>query len=623
MATFSNIGGAEPSTVTFRVATVELDRGGTVEDREIMVLGDGESTNGIARVLASTPGSTEWGLVVREAVPQSTQVNVSSVAGAVIVRSSAAEALVTVYQSTASNLQATVTQASTVWAVQQGGYVAPSTTIQVSSVAGSVIVRSSAADALVTVYQSTYTAFNALSRLADRDASTQVANITNTTPASTAYGLVVREAVAQSTTVNVSSLAGAVITRSSAANSLHTVYQSTASDLLVTAHGNQSSNSSVYLPVRLTNGTAFLTPATDYTDASTASNLTGPTLLFDNGTNATMRAISITRGLPVEIVAGSAAGSTLVTVRQSTYTDFNTLSRLADRDNSTKVAAVLSEVQPASTAYGLVVRMPAPITDSTNNALRVNVVAGSAAGSTEVTVRQSTYTDFNTLSRLADRDASTQVANITNTTPASTAYGLVIRDAIPQSTTVNVSSLAGAVMVRSSAADALVTVYQSTASALQATVSQNSTAWSVVARATTSSGGLLEGSTAAPAQGALGLHVRQAFSSCQSTTAAFTSSNSTVVREVIASVAGMRFFVSAYAVFASTSGNPSTLVFMSSLAIDRWSVGLSSGFSGANMAVSQPGWIFRTDAQNALNLRIESASTAITARVSLSWFTEP
>ncbi len=310
-------------------------------------------------------------------------------------------------------------------------------------------------------------------------------------PASTAFGLVVRAlpvSVFQSTAGDLNvTVAGYV-----APSTTITIRQSTAADLnvtvagyvapstTVTVNGNVSSNSSVYLPVRLSNGTAFISPATDYSDGSTASNLAGPTLTFDNGTNATMRAVSITRGFPVNIVEGSAAGSTLVTIRQST------------------------------------------------------------------------------------------------------------------------------------AAELLVTVYQSTAAALQ-----------VTARQATSSGGAVEGSTLSPPISAIGLHVRQVPSSVQSITAVVTSSNSTVVLPIVSSVAGQLVKVCAYFVGCSTSGNVSTLVFMSSLVGDLWAVTLSSGAWGANLAQTPPHYIFKTVAQSALNCRIESASTAITARVSLSYMQEP
>jgi hypothetical protein len=202
MATFSKIDGAEPSTVTFQLATVTQDRGGQTQHQEIVTIGGSESTLAIAAVRDAAPASTEWAVAVRQ-VGYSTTINVSSLAGPVIVRSSAANALVSVYQSTAADLNVTV-----------AGYVAPSTTVQVSSVAGAVIMRSSAADALVSVYQSTAADLNV-----------------------TVAGY--------STTVNVSSLAGAVIVRSSAANALVSVYQSTASELQVTARVNTSSGGAV------------------------------------------------------------------------------------------------------------------------------------------------------------------------------------------------------------------------------------------------------------------------------------------------------------------------------------------------------------------------------------------
>lgn len=83
--TFSNIGLAEPSTVTNRIAAITIDRGGANEQQEILSLGDPESSVGIARVVGTAPDSTHMGLVVRIAQP-STTFNVSSLAGIVQVR---------------------------------------------------------------------------------------------------------------------------------------------------------------------------------------------------------------------------------------------------------------------------------------------------------------------------------------------------------------------------------------------------------------------------------------------------------------------------------------------------------------------------------------------------------
>lgn len=261
------------------------------------------------------------------------------------------------------------------------------------------------------------------------ETSNALTAVLNAAPASTAWGVVTRP------------IGPLVVAQSTAGDLNVTVAGYVAPSTTVTVNGNASSNSSLYLPVRLTNGTAFLTAGTDYADGSTASGIVGPVLTYDNGTNATMRAVSLTAGLPI--------------------------------------------------------------------------------------------------------------------------------------------------------------------------------------RHTTSSGGALEGSTATPAQGVLGLHVRQALSSLQSTSVVLTSSNSTVILSLISAVAGMRSKVYAYAVFCSTSGNPSTLVFLSASTTPRWAVCMSSGFSGAVQSVAPPAFLFESVSAGGLGAVIESGSTAITARVSLSWFTEP
>lgn len=65
MATFSNIGLAEPSTITKVVASVTISRGSTVEHQEILVIGGANSSLAVAPVLAAPPVSTEFGVAVR------------------------------------------------------------------------------------------------------------------------------------------------------------------------------------------------------------------------------------------------------------------------------------------------------------------------------------------------------------------------------------------------------------------------------------------------------------------------------------------------------------------------------------------------------------------------------
>lgn len=168
----------------------------------------------------------------------------------------------------------------------------------------------------------------------------------------------------------------------------------------------------------------------------------------------------VNNAINVNVVAGAAAGSTQVTIRQSTYTDLNALSRIADRDQSTQVAAVLN-TDPPSTAYGIAVRQ-----------------VGAVANSTLVTVRQSTYTDFNTLSRLADRDQASNTANVTNTTPASTAYALAVREVAQTTGSFAISSIAGRTLI-----DQASTVWQVQISTVQGQVrtAPASTVWATSA----------------------------------------------------------------------------------------------------------------------------------------------
>lgn len=623
----------------------------------------------------------------------STTVAVSSVGGAVIVRSSAANALVSVYQSTATDLSAQVqpiagstwrTQpGSTAWASSAGFHFDSSGALLISGASAStgvtvnrIVGNSSAADAVpvrivladgstyvspavdythsgaVTASTVTgpavmlYASSAAPSSVTDGDMVLQwatqrgAANVAHVTSSgadmsdstNTALRVNVVAGSAASTTVNVSSLGGAVIVRSSKADALVTVYQSTATDLL--ARVNQGVGISTLADrwlVNVANSSAADFIGVRLVDSS-GTGFYGPTkpqpIAVTDSSNAVVKpGDSANNALRVNVVAGAAAGSTAVTVSQ-----------LLDSSGGSITAG-----------------------DSANQALRVNVVAGAAGGSTLVTVRQSTYTDFNTLSRLADRDQSTQVAAVLGTgAPASTAYGLVVRVAEPStgpfvvssivgpvtvrssaanflatmyqstaadlnvtvagySTTVAVSSLGGAVIVRSSAANALVSVYQSTASELQATV-----------RINTSSGGAVEGSTTAPAPGAIGLHTRPIFPTMNSTTLVITSTHSTAIYPVISSVAGLRHKVYAYFI-SSTHTVPSTLIFCSSASgsgFDHWHVGFgsgSSGMTGANLALTPPGYIFAGLSQNALNVKIEggsSVTSTVIARVSIAWFDE-
>src|SRR3990167_6046318 len=632
MATFSNIDVEEPSTVTFTVAAVSVTRNSSAELQEILTLGDAETTNGLARVLNAAPVSTEFALAVRIAGGPS---SVADLAVRAVLPSTAADNLVRpiapstygdggifrVAQSTAGDLNVTVAGYSTI--------VAASLTSPLSTAA----------------------------------------------PATDASGLVVRQ-VGYSTTVNISSLGGAVVVRSSAA------------DALVTAHGNQSSNSSVYLPVRLTNGTAFLQTGADYTHGSTVSTistaLTAPGLMLRAGTDALSNtnlftllrgstagaalvslgtdsgasAVGSTNGaLKVNVVAGSAAGDTTVT--------------------ASFAAGYVSSAAPAAGSSGLVVRQVGYSTTLNVSSLAGAVITRSSAADQLVTVYQSTAADLNvtvagysTIMAVSSVDglvntrpvSSSGVSLSTDTDPASTVQGLIVRqvgfstmvavsslagavDVRPvagstftvramqssaadlnvtvagYSTTVNVSSVGGAVVVRSSAADFFATVKNSTIGELLASVQQNSTVWQTQAKIQDSSGVGFIGTITRPTTAVQGLAVRTVLNDLQSTYLSTMGNNSTS-STIVSSVAAQRVKVFAYSI-TSTVQAINTLSFASSLANPIWGVqmqSVSSAIAGANLAVTPPAWLFATEAASPLVFKV--TGTTGTYHLALSYFSE-
>jgi hypothetical protein len=641
MASFNHLNIQEASTVTAKAATVTMTRNSSVMHQELISLADPESSLSIARVSSAAPNSTDAGLIVRQ-VGHSTIVSVAAMP--------AGSTSVTIAAITGPVSTAAPATGDTGLIVRQVGY---STVVTVAALPANS------------------------SQVEVRNTVTIAGNSTAFMPAGQLSSAV---AAANSSIAQVVRICGG---------------PSSAADAAFTVHGNQSSNSSVYLPVRLTNGTGFLAAAADYVDGSTASSVAGPTVMFDNGSNVTMRPVSLTLGLPVNIVAGSAGGPTStaapatndtgLVVRQVGYSTIVTVAALPANSSlvsltqiaggylSTAAAAANSSalnvriVGGPSSATDLQTRIAGPtsttwassagfhfdgagalnvaasftgstgpltvtqlltssnegvqVGDLANQALRVNVVAGAAGGSTIVSV------------------AALPAGMISSAAPAATDTGLFVRQ-IGYSTVVSVAAMPAdssivavgsfAAGLISSAAPAagssglvvwpvgystIVTVAALPANSSQVEVRAMPANSSVVALGSIA-GGLL--STSYPAHGSSALLVRPVVSSLQSTTVTITSSNSTVVLTVLSSnAASQRIY--AYFVGASTSGNHSTLLLGNSTNPTLWGIVMSSGVFGANMGVTPPGFLFETGAGNALTARLESASTAITARISLSF----
>ena len=720
MASFNHISGQEPSTVTFKAATVTMTRNSSLMHQELISLADPESSLSIARVSSAAPASSDAGLIVRQvghstivsvaALPaNSSQVEIRAITGpvstgapatgdtGVIVRQVGYSTVVTVAAMPAGSSGVTVNA----WAaglISSAAAAGNSSALLVRVVGG----PSSAADFIQNV--------------------SSVAGVVTVTPNSTGWVksaglsvdssnyLNVNASFTGSTDVSVSKLpAGLLSSAAPAGNSSALLVRlvggpSSAGDAAITVHGNVSSNSSVYLPVRLTNGTAFLAATSDYTDASTTGTITGPTLLFDNGTNATMRAISITRGLPVNVVAGAVAGPTStaapasndtgLVVRQVGYSTVVSVAAMPAGSTSVTLNAVaaglLSSAAAAGNSSAILVRVvggPSSAADFIQNVSSVAGivavrpsdtnwassagfhfdssgalnVAASFAGSTDVSISRfaaglvSSAVAAGNSSALMVRVVGgassaadfvsnvSSVAGIVAVRPSDTNWAssagfhfdssgaLNVAASFAGSTDVSISKLpagllssaaaagnSSALLVRlvggpSSAGDVSINVANFSTTVSVAALPANS---SIVALGSVAAGLL---STGNHVHGSSALLVRQAVSSLQSTTFTLLSSNSTALYTFLSSVAG-RTRVYSYFIGASTNANHSTLLIGDSTTPARWAVIVSSGVFGANMAVAPPGFLFEAAAGNALQARIESASTGITLRVAVSYF---
>lgn len=296
---------------------------------------------------------------------------------------------------------------------------------------------------------------------------------------------------------------------------------------------------------------------------------------------------------------------------------------LGSPETTNALTAVLNAA-PASTAWAAAVRIAGGPSSVADLAVR-SVAPSTYADAGMRRAVQSTGSDLQVL--LTGLQGSSASSNSSIYMPVRLTNGTAfLQPAVDfvHDSTMNVSTVGGpATMIRSGAAVGGTTDTWK----IQWGTSNGAAYVSLV----TDTGVTITGSTATAAHGVAGLHVRPVGSSYQSTTVSIESSNSTVVIPVLSCVAGLTHKVYSYFIGASTSGNPSTLIFLSSgsggdagVAKNRYSVLLSSGYGAANLAMSPMGgaFLFRGDASESLNARIESASTRITARIGLSFYTE-
>lgn len=265
---------------------------------------------------------------------------------------------------------------------------------------------------------------------------------------------------------------------------------------------------------------------------------------------------------------------------------------LGDPDSSAAIAAVTGAA-PLSTRLGLNVRIvsgPSSVAD-----LAVRAVLPSTIGDNLVSAQQ------NSTTWAVQVDGRVRAQNST--------IGDLLAS-VQQNSTVWAAQIDGRVRAQNS-----------TIGDLLASVQQNSTVWQTQAAVRTSSGAGVEGSTSMPVNGVLGLHVRQVFPTLLSTGRSTAGNNSTSL-SMVSSVAGQRVKVYAYSI-TSTMEAVNDVSFYSSAANLLWPIALrsiSSGVTGANLAVSPPGWLFATDTGAALNFNV--TGTTGTYKVAISYFQE-
>lgn len=594
--TNKNIAIEESSTITARVATVQIPRGSTNEQQEILVLGDPLDSLGMARVVASTPASTEYGLVVREVAQSTGPFAISSIAGV-----------------------SKVTPNDTSWASSAGFHFNSSGELNVNLASPSTIVSVSTVGGIVTIRPSDTNFASSAGFHFDSSGALQIKEVAAPSTGPIAISSIAGQTRVAPTDTNWASSAGFHFDSSGALQIAGTFSASTTVNVssvsgLVAVNGSTTANSSAVVAVRMSDGTNWISVAADYIDGSTASSITGPVMLFNNGSNATLRVVSSSTPLPVNLgaavstvwassagfhfdssgalqitgasastqvavssvagivavrptdtnwassagfhfdssgglqIAGNITGSTVITIStvqgivrvagsSLVESSLNVSVRLSDGSTWVTLGTDYSDGSTASTVVG-----PAIVFDNSSNhtmravstatPLPVAIIAGTAAGSTDVSIHGvtvstfvqnssayvavrltdgSAFTNYSTIAavssvsgivtvrpsdtnfassagfhfdssgalQITGASASTQVAvssvaGIVAVRPSDTNWAssagfhfnssgeLQTVAAVTTSTTVNVSSVGGAVIVRSSAADQLVTAYQST-----------------------------------------------------------------------------------------------------------------------------------------------------------------
>ena len=425
---FKNIALQEPSTVTARVATVEISRGSTAEQQEILVLGDVSDSLAVARVLAAAPASTEYALAVRQVgyVADSTTVNVSSVAGIVAVRPSdtAWATSAGFHFNSSGDLKVEVSAQSTVVSVSAFG---------AAFVSSAVLAGNSSALNVRPVWSST----NTDQPVSAAQAGTwNIGTVTAVTGVSSLAGIVavrpsdtnwatsagfhfdgsgnlnVAGSFSASTTVNVSSLAGVVKTTPNDTN------WATSAGFHFTSSGelnvNASFSGSTIVTVSTVQGIVTVRPSDTNWATSAGFHFTSSGELNVNASFSGSTIVTVSAFGAEFVSTGVLAGNSSALNVRPVWSSTNTDQPVSAAQSGTWNIGTVTAVTGVSSLAGIVAVRPSDTNWATSAGFHFNssgevLTAGGGAGSTDVTAKQGTPAGSSTPWSVRPSDGSTWV----------------------------------------------------------------------------------------------------------------------------------------------------------------------------------------------------------------------
>lgn len=260
---------------------------------------------------------------------------------------------------------------------------------------------------------------------------------------------------------------------------------------------------------------------------------------------------------------------------------------LGDANSSAAVGAI-TNTAPESTRYGLNVRIVSGPSTANDLVARVNQGVGnsSAADRWRANIANSSAADYSPV-RLVNSSGD--------------GYAPLATDYTHDSTLTASTVAAPSVMLRASA-----TAPTAVSGDDRFVVQWGLRSGAAVAALTDGNGAIAQTSSNAPTSNAIGLVVRPALGGLQ-TYAASTTGQATVTT-IVSSAAGSKAFVYGYTITSTASTGVVAAGFYDGATL-KWPVKLSSGFAGANLAVSPPGFIFAGTTGAALTFNVESSVT--------------